>query len=277
MNDRRDERELEAYLAGNSPVSRQYAELPDAQPPTELDARILAAAEAEVKVVPIGRPWQRWAAAVGVAATVMLAFTLVMQVAIKPFGQSETTPPPAAIVLMEEAEVRERERREEKEAPLSVRPLDRVDAPAAPPGRMADDAARELLRDELVPAEMQPGLAGMEARVPVVPSLNAPQPEAFAGAPMQAGEPVVITEARLADAVELIRASRTDSPMRAKSVDVDGVASDALAAVTPEEQLDEVLRLYEAGDHIGAATRLDEFRAAHPEHPVSLSLADALN
>jgi hypothetical protein len=221
----------------------------------------------------------------------MLAFTLVMQVAIRPFGEPDTSPPAASVVLMEEAEVRQRATLEKKEAPLAVSPSDMIAPPAAPPGRVAEDAAVEQLRDEFVPAEMQPGRAGLEAQVPVAPSLNAPEPGVFAGAPLKAGEPAAIDEARLADAVELIRASRvaeadeeaprhSDTLRRAKSGDADGVASEAGEATDaepPQAWLDEVLRLYDAGDFDGAMQRLDGFRAAYPQHPVSLRLADTLD
>lgn len=287
MNDQRDEREFDAYLSGESPVSRQYAELAAAEPPPELDARILAAAEAEVNVVPLRRPWQRWATAVGVAATVMLAFTLVMQIAIEPFWQGDVSAPPASVVLMEKAELQQPATLEKKESPAATSPQGRFDTPAAPPGRVAADAAREQLLDDLAPAEAQPGLADMDVQVPVASSLKAPEPEALAGAAMKVGESVLITEARLADAVAVIRAARTTEAdrverqqgaarARARTADEGGMASDALPDGDPQAQLDEILRLYDAGDHIGAATRLSEFRTTHPEHPVSLRLADTL-
>ena len=65
MNDPRDDREFEAWLAGDSPVSEAYRQTAAEQPPTELDARVLAAAEQELKVVPIraARRWRRRGAA----------------------------------------------------------------------------------------------------------------------------------------------------------------------------------------------------------------------
>ena len=59
MNDQRDEREFEAWLAGDSPLSKAYQQEAREQPPAELDAEVLAAAERELKVVPI-RPLQQW-------------------------------------------------------------------------------------------------------------------------------------------------------------------------------------------------------------------------
>ncbi len=286
MNDRRDEGELQDYLAGDSPVSRQYAGLAAAQPSPELDAQILAAAEAEVKVVAIGRPWQRWAAAVGVAATVMLAFTLVMQVALDPSGRPEVSPPPASVVLMEDAEMRQRPAPEKREAPAAARPLDRVDAPA--PGRVANDVAPAELREELAAGGMQAGLADIEAEVAVAPPPAEPAPGAFAGALMKKQKPAAMDDARLASAVELIRASReldsADEVQRRRDVrtldepaDADSLASQSPEAGLPDARLDEVLRLYDAGDLAAAARQLEEFRTAHPQHPVSLELADTLD
>lgn len=286
MNDRRDERELQDYLAGDSPVSQRYAGLPDAQPPPELDARILAAAEAEVKVVPIGRPWQRWAAAVGVAATVMLAFTLVMQVALDPSGRPAVSPPPAPVVLMEDAEMRQRPAPEMREAPMASSPLDRVDAPA--PGRVANDMAPAELREELAPAGMQAGLADIEAEVPVAPPSAERAPGAFAGALMKMQKPAALDDAQLASAVEVVRASReVDSAdeaqqrrvarTRGEPADADRLASVATEAGQPDARLDEVLRLYDAGDLAAAARQLEGFRTAYPQHPVSLELADTLD
>ncbi|MGI9330980.1 MAG: hypothetical protein ACR2QB_09730 [Gammaproteobacteria bacterium] len=93
MIDPREERELEAYLAGESPVSKRYAQGSADMPPPELDAAILAAAETELKVVPLQRKWRRWGQAVGIAASILLAVTLVLQMTIQPGSVPEVSTP----------------------------------------------------------------------------------------------------------------------------------------------------------------------------------------
>lgn len=76
-----DEAALEEYLRGNSPVSQQYRALPDDLPPPALDRQVLAQARAALgEQAVVGRPrWVRWGAPMAVAASAVMALSIVMQ------------------------------------------------------------------------------------------------------------------------------------------------------------------------------------------------------
>lgn len=71
------DRELENYLAGDSPLSRRYRAASREVPPPELDAAVLAAARAAVVHAPRRRA--RWQLPLAAAATVVLGVSLVSQ------------------------------------------------------------------------------------------------------------------------------------------------------------------------------------------------------
>lgn len=288
MNDPREERELERFLAGESPVSQQYRGLSGAEPPPELDARILAAAEAEVRrddkvVVPLGRPWQRWATAVGVAASVMLAFTVVMQVAIGPFGEDAADKLPVSVRPMEEAERSAELKRESAAPPETDSPAKEraVAAPASVPARPSRLQNKAMVQEELAADAGLAGVASMDTPVPVPSAAPAPAGAlsdfSAAAVPVEDGQ-------RLAAAVAMIRSdreaaeagrARSEIVVTARRRDTETLAVDAVdpdEPATPDAQLDELLRLYDAGDQAGAAEQLARFVDTWPEHPVTLRL-----
>ena len=89
MTDDQD-KELEQYLEGDSKPSSAYAELGDETPPPELDARILAAAEREVKVTGIDAQRSPPFKAFAWAAIVVLSFSLVLNIV---FDEAELVVP----------------------------------------------------------------------------------------------------------------------------------------------------------------------------------------
>ncbi len=73
-----DDRELEQYLKGNSPLSRRYRDASSETAPPELDEAILARARAELRRKPAGL--NRWLASVALAASVVLGVNLAWNV-----------------------------------------------------------------------------------------------------------------------------------------------------------------------------------------------------
>jgi len=73
-----DDRELEQYLKGESPLSRRYREASAETAPPELDEAILARARAELRRKPAGL--NRWLAPVALAASVVLGVNLAWNV-----------------------------------------------------------------------------------------------------------------------------------------------------------------------------------------------------
>ena len=80
MNQDKQDKELEEYLDGGSAESRRYAELGDELPPPELDAKILAQAEQEVKVTGIDSRRAPPFKAFAWAAVFVVSFSLVLNI-----------------------------------------------------------------------------------------------------------------------------------------------------------------------------------------------------
>jgi len=86
VNNPMDEAEFEAYIRRRSSLSRSYRNLDLESPPRELDEAVMSLArEAHTLKRPAGREmYIRWMAPVAFAATVVLVFTVVLQVVIRP-------------------------------------------------------------------------------------------------------------------------------------------------------------------------------------------------
>lgn len=80
-----DEQQLDEYLKGDSSVSRQYRQLQNAEVPAELDRLVLRQAEDAVKDRSTrARPaWVRWSAPLAVAASAVVALSIVMQTGLR--------------------------------------------------------------------------------------------------------------------------------------------------------------------------------------------------
>jgi hypothetical protein len=75
-----DDEKFEEYLEGKSPVSEKYAEIGAIDPPAELDTAILAEAGRAAKTHSHSMGKRSWAVPLSVAATVMICFSLVLNV-----------------------------------------------------------------------------------------------------------------------------------------------------------------------------------------------------
>ncbi len=101
MAQRTDDKRLEEYLRGESPLTRAYRETGREEPPASLDARILAEARGGKAAPRGGKP--RWLMPLSLAATVVLSVGIVLFMARQgatpvPMETApvETTPVPAA-------------------------------------------------------------------------------------------------------------------------------------------------------------------------------------
>ena len=86
-NDKRGERDFEAYLEGDSEVSKSYARLKDVEPPMALDRSVLAQAKtAADETRRRRRPpfWASWSSRIAGVAVVTLAVAVTLRLAIVP-------------------------------------------------------------------------------------------------------------------------------------------------------------------------------------------------
>lgn len=95
---KKDDRLLDEYLRGDSPLSRAYRETGREEPPAHLDAAILAQAEAAVGT----RRKPRWFMPLSLAATVVLSIGVVLLMSregVTPVPMETPLPTPGAPVL----------------------------------------------------------------------------------------------------------------------------------------------------------------------------------
>ncbi len=76
MAQRTDDKRLDEYLRGDSPLTRAYRDLGREEPSSSLDARILAQARGEKAAPRGGKP--RWLMPLSLAATVVLSVGIVL-------------------------------------------------------------------------------------------------------------------------------------------------------------------------------------------------------
>jgi hypothetical protein len=133
VNDPKEEAEFQAYVGRRSRLSLQYRDLMHESPPKELDDAVLSLARAAHSLKrPEGREvYIGWMAPLAFAATVVLVFTVVLQVVIRPQmipsgadesdGQRKSALAPAApttpAALKSEAAPSTKELRDEQVAP----------------------------------------------------------------------------------------------------------------------------------------------------------------
>ena len=294
MNEQQQDKEFEAFLAGKSKLKRPYRRLGKEQPPAEVDQRILAAARqvAETRRAELG-PRGGWLKPVALAATVLLSFSVVMNIGVDwPEGPEADLPVSARAPATRDAQ------------PAGAEPLSATRAQpqrelGEPAGRIAtpDSAAFESAA-EMVPEQTGPGGIDLQQTDPDRPAtLTAVQP---GPAEAEQGNALVIVSAYLAG-VDAERAAVRVGPdlfmrksARLPAATLSGSMADAgtasvagdeppdkaatAAAETPpagdaEALLREVQRLATERNTAEARRVLAEFLARYPEHPVSVTLA----
>lgn len=136
MAQRTDDKRLDEYLRGDSPLTRAYREVGREEPPASLDARILAEARGGKAAPRGGKP--RWLMPLSLAATVVLSVGIVLFMT-----RQGATPLP-----MESAPVAE------VPAP-AAKPSTSSAAPAPAPKAAPREAPRFEARDVAIPSRVK--------------------------------------------------------------------------------------------------------------------------
>jgi hypothetical protein len=263
---RSGEEDIDEYLSGRSPVSKHYQMLGDDSPPPELDARILAKAERAATVRSLVKPNKntRWTLPLAIAATVMLSFSLVMN------------------IMISETEISESVRGISADSPRRRASADEDSLPAS-----AETAAPGRMEREEVAAPRE--FAELKSERRVVTAVEPPAQDSVARSKAAQNRPMsaAATPADLGDMIEVIRgyleteipdrASGATNPMAEAEIPTDQMSvSSSLAAAqkkdqytTPEGQLVEILALYDSDQSDAADTAIRNFRATFPDHTVS--------
>ena len=255
MNQDKEDKAIEDYLAGDSAESRRYAELGDEVPPPELDVKILASAEREVKVTGIDSRRAPPFKAFAWAAIVVVSFSLVLNIV---FQQAVQDP----AEMLEEMAVRE-------DAPTTFGKAEgqtlRRGAIATDPESTASGSGRTETR---APADAAvEDAAGMASAVEAFDD-QGPAREVFPAAkpgqdlrPWRPPAMQVVAEYLAIDA----------------QVEAEGAILQSMSASVGDpanEELRRILDLFDAGEAERALELLAEFSKAYPDHPVSIELAE---
>ena len=272
MTDDPQDKEFERYLAGDSPLSRRYAELGTEGASPELDAQIRAEAERAAKVwyLPLTGPARRWTAPVALAATVLLSFSLVMSIVFQerlipvddemPMGDADHD---SNYVT---SKARATPERALLAAPAQSTAVFALEEKALGASSMANEAEVRMDRARV----RSPELLGMQELV--VTARESPL----------AGEGLIRSD--LGSAIEVIRdhfevsssrAADQMAPVAAAREKESALIESTLieSTMAPEARLAGILTLYDENKFKEANLELVEFRRIYPDHPVSTELA----
>ena len=267
-------------------LARRYRELSREEPRAALDAAILAASRRAVAKPSWSR---RWAAPVSIAAVLVLAFgvTLEMQREVPgiesapPVQRREPAPAPS-LPLPEQANVTPRDAnvappKARTEAPqrksvTAPTPL-RVSPPESPG---ANAVAPPLAKEERAPAERPaPFPAASASATMSAPPVTrvAPAAPAYAPAPSPpastAGALATPTEAATQSAVQS-SAARMAPRLKAESADaIQPVQRAAISQTGIERELERIAKLREEGRDADADKALEQFRRDHPDYRIA--------
>ncbi len=135
------DREFEAYLKGESPLSQTYAGMRGQEPPARLDHAILAEAHRAVGARP-ARSWRRWTLPLSVAATLIVAVLVGLELPYLPQQGGYSAPAPASAPAGPEAQDKQAARAKQ----FAGTEMDKFAAPdavpAAPPAAMPAPGAQ---------------------------------------------------------------------------------------------------------------------------------------
>jgi hypothetical protein len=234
---------------------RRYRSLAREEPPRAMDEAILAASRRA-----LGRPTlaRRWAAPVSIAAVLVLAFGVTLEMQREEPGVETSVPverappvppsapPPATAVLAAPPAAAERQ--------------------LAAPGEKARAELRKSVpaRAKAAPAEAQDDQPPEPAK-PRQIAIPPPQPKLERAAPLDA--------AKSANALPAAAPTSSSAPAamaapRAQGEMYDAAQPTARAAVAPgepERELERIARLRDEGRREEADKALDEFRRKHPD------------
>lgn len=269
------EEELEAYLAGDSALSRAYREASDELPPAHIDARILSEArraDAPVHAAPgpFSGPWM-------VPASLAVIVVAVSVVALLPVHEEVRLPP------VPDAD--QRITRDREPGARSVRP-----APAAGEGGglrrdVAPEAARpDQEKSAATPAAPRPpepsgrsGVTGGQgnfeddvSRIQVVP--EAPERRSFEALPSL--EP---KREREPPAAEMLRSLPDPEPAPDAAASKDGKEPELAVAPEARAWLERIARLIGNGELDTAAEELDAFRRRYPSVEIPPAILSAFD
>jgi len=290
------DRELEDYLKGSSPLSDAYAELQDIKLPDHLDAAILAEAHRAVHARPGGRPHRSWMVPLSMAASLFVVVVIGFQWRhLQPvFTQPSPTPPPEARSPAPEQDESEifkaapNAATRDSEAPAGLTETPSTQAQSRQFSGGKQQAAPVLPR---VPVSAEPAAPAREADAvkaeAVAPSpAMAPPPAAEAPMMLQEEAPARRSSSSGMDRIETRQPAAGKPAMKQKRLRVapeaipesrmmqEGAAADE--RVSPEAWLKRIAKLKQQGKLPEARKELADFRKRYPEYHIPRAIEAGL-
>jgi hypothetical protein len=242
-----DEAEFEAYIRRRSSLSRSYQNLALEFPPRELDEAVMSLArEAHTLKRPEGREaYIRWMAPVAFAATVVLVFTVVLQIVIRPHLYS-------AVASGEQPSSNFANSQLQREQPAAAAAPAPAPAPA-PELRGSDKATSQAHEVAASPAAAPAGAMAL--------------PEAKAAAP----RPAVRAEAEAYGLMRQRRAEAPSEPVTVTTARTQASAQQRLdtkneSPTEPEAWLARIEELRRTGQSTAADGQMKLFLAKYPDY-----------
>jgi hypothetical protein len=302
--------ELDDFLARRSPMHRRLADGDVNEPPAELDRIVLAKAREAIKrpsETPVYRAPQ-WAMPVGLAASVLLVFAVVLNFARIPRQSGSAVAPVAADAPADARAISSEQAHVAKEAELTTQLDDaKAEADAAPSAVPARESLLAKSNAALSPElgaeqEMKPSSPAL-ARDATSPAPASAESATAIGSTATSDSPLLASggavgatryqQVRSDAANAAYTASADSSPVvgsfdevavtsarraRGKRTTATGtpaaIATEKARHADPEEWLREIERLRAAGRDTEAKRELEAFRKAYPEHPTQSSGAE---
>lgn len=234
-------------------LDRAYRDLAREEPPSSLDASILAASRRAVGARPEATPRRgfaaRWGGPVSIAAVLVLGIAVALRMQVEQPGIETSMPQREAPAVIPKA--------------IDAVPA-RLDAPRAEPEapkpmpRAAQPVARE--RKEERKADVAPAPAPAKS---AQPQGFAPEPPAILSAPVPAAPPMM----QAAPAAAPV-AKRAMAAGAAASVAADSAATNA-APPTPEAELERIAKLRAEGRDDEADRAIEAFRRKYPDYRIA--------
>jgi len=238
-------------------LTRAYRDLSREEPTPALDRAILAASQRALRRPSLAR---RWAAPVSIAAMLVLAIGVTLEMQHEQPGIETSAPQRGAIppraVEPQPAPL------PQAQAPVTPEPQPKLKRePVAPPPATAPRAKREAIappREAIAPArEASPRIEAAPERIaPATPPMQAPAAAAGAAA----------APAPAAADMQAPAASNVARPQALRAA--PAVAKELRAQSEEERELERIATLRAQGRDTEADKALQEFRRAHPDYRI---------
>ncbi len=296
MNGPIDDKELEEYLQRGSAVSQHYRALDSEDVPAEIDAAVIERASQAVREPLVGkrRAWRRWSVPVALAASTVLAISIVLESGVRHEMAVTSAPQAASEQELRSAAPAPRAAESAAERHEALSTKDERSLEAREPASAAGHAERQRALAPRAPEAPPPAVESArasesEADFAATNRIAEPSSEPKVAAPADESDRSARTSTAAYQSVRAV-AQRRAAPPAAASVSAppeqdaatdmteqtgSGLVRDqemnskADETADPEKWLQRIRELRQAGETEQADREWRAFREAFPKHPVA--------